>query len=167
MSTSTPADSASLPLRQAMERGDVDAALHEFRSDAVVRSPFTDSLAFEGHAQIRAIVAVVLDVLDDLRYSDEIHAGERAVLVARASVAGQELELVDHLLLDDAGKVREMTVFFRPLTASAVALRLIGAGLAGRRSPRRARLITVLARPLALLIAASDRIGPRIIGPPA
>ena len=152
-----------LSLRAAMEARDLAAALETFAPDAVVRSPFTDGLTFNGREQIGAILGVVLDALEDLRYVDEIHAGDRTVLLATARVDGTAIELVDHMVLDERGRIRELTVFFRPLPAIAVAMRLIGTGLARRRSGVRARLIALLARPIGLITAVGDRIGVRLV----
>jgi hypothetical protein len=55
-----------------MEAGDLTAILDAFAPDAVLRSPFTDRLTFNGHEQIGAISEVILDVFDDLRYTDEL-----------------------------------------------------------------------------------------------
>lgn len=157
--------SAKLPVRTAMEARDLDAAVAAFAPDAVVRSPFTSRLVFEGHAQIRTILEVAIAAFGDLRYTGELRDGDRAVLLATARVGGRELEFVDHMLLDEQGRIREFTVFFRPLPASTAALRVFGAGLALRRSRARAGLVSVLARPLAFMAAAGDGIGARLVGP--
>jgi SnoaL-like domain len=154
-----------LPIRTAMEARDLTAALDSFAPDAVVRSPFTARLTFNGREQIGAVLQVVLDVFDGLHYTDELDSGDRAVLVASARVDGTEIELVDHMLLDENGKIRELTVFFRPLPATAIAMRLIGAGLARRSGAGRAGMVALLARPLGLLTAVADRIGVRLIRP--
>jgi hypothetical protein len=148
-----------------MEARDLAAAVDAFAPDAVFRSPLTDRLTFNGRAQIGSVLEVVLDVFDGLRYTDELRSGDRAVLVASARVAGSELEMVDHIELDEGGKIRELTVFFRPLPATTAAMRSIGAGLGRRKSGARARAISVLTRPLELLAAAGDRIGGTLVRP--
>jgi hypothetical protein len=162
--TATPT-SAKLDLRLAMEARDLAAARDAFATDAVVRSPLTGRLAFRGHEEIVAILAVILDVFDDFHYTDELNCGEHAVLVAKSRVGATEIELVDHLRLDQDGKITEMTVFFRPLPAIAVAMRLIGAGLGMRRGRSRAALISALIRPLELFTRVGDRIGVLLIRP--
>lgn len=152
-----------LPLRAAMEARDVSAVVDCFAPDAVFRSPFTANLVFTGREQIRALTSVVLEALDDLHYTDEVRGENSAFLAARARVGGQDIELTDHLQLRPDGKIQEFTVFFRPLPATAVALRLIGAGLGRRKSPARAAVISALARPLAVLTRAGDGIGVRLI----
>jgi ketosteroid isomerase-like protein len=148
-----------------MEQGDLEAVLDAFAPDAVLRSPLTARLTFNGREQIRAVMRVVIDVFDDLRYTDQLDCGDRAVLVASARVAGTDIEIVDHMRLDERGKISEMTVFFRPLPAIAVAMRLIGAGLGQRKSSGRAAAISGLVRPLGFLTAVGDRIGAALVRP--
>jgi hypothetical protein len=148
-----------------MEARDLAAVLDTFAPDAVFRSPLTDKLAFHGREQIAALTEVVLEVFKDLRYTDELHTGDLGFLVGRATVGSQQIEWVDQLRLDPDGKISELTIFFRPLPATAVALRLIGAGLARRKSPVRAALISVLARPLGFMTRTGDGIGVRLIRP--
>jgi hypothetical protein len=154
-----------LDLRLAMEARDLAAAQAAFAPDAVLRSPLTSRLAFRGHEQIGAVLAVILDAFEEFHYVDELNCGEHAVLLARGRVGDTDIELVDHMRIDPSGKISELTVFFRPLPAIAVAMRLIGAGLAMRRSRARAALISALIRPLELLTRVGDRIGATLLGP--
>jgi ketosteroid isomerase-like protein len=151
-----------LPLRAAMEARDRAAAVEAFAEDAVVRSPFTDNLTFTGHEQLDALIAVILDVLEDLTYTDELHADNAAVLVGHASVDGLRLQFSDHLTLRD-GLISEMTVFFRPLPATTAAMRRFGEGLGQQRSRFRGRMINAIATPLALMARTGDRAGVRLL----
>jgi ketosteroid isomerase-like protein len=161
---SAPADeTAKLDLRIAMERGDLAGVLDTFAPDAVLRSPLTSRLAFSGRKQIEAVMGVVIEVFEDLRYTDQLVCGDRAVLVASARVGGKELEMVDHLRLDEQGKIRELTVFFRPFPAIAVAMRLIGTGLGARKSKGMALAMSALTQPLGPLTAVGDRIGAALV----
>ena len=63
------------------------------------------------------------------------------------------------------GKIRELTVFFRPMPAIAVAARALGEGLGRRKSNARARLISLLVSPLILLTRVGDRIATRLVRP--
>jgi ketosteroid isomerase-like protein len=154
---------AKLQFRAAMEARDLTAIVDTFAPDAVLRSPFTERLAFNGHDQIAAVSEVVLDVFDDLQYTDEVRSEDAAFLVGHARIDGQHIEWVDHLRLGPDGKIRELTVLFRPLPATAVALRLIGAGLSRRKSPLRAAVVSALARPLGFMTRVGDRIGVRLV----
>jgi hypothetical protein len=161
---STPPDeTAKLALRVGMEAGNLEAVVDAFAPDAVLRSPFTSRLAFTGPEQIRAVMGVVLGVFEELRYTDQLLSGDRAVLVACARVGGRELEMVDHMRLDPQGKIRELTVFFRPLPSLAVAMRLITAGLGARKGKGMALAMSALTQPLGPLTAAGDRIGAALV----
>jgi hypothetical protein len=148
-----------------MEARDRPAAMHAFAEDAVLRSPFTDSLAFEGRQQIGALLEVILSALDDLTYTDELHGEGVAVLVGHASVDGVRLQFSDHLKLRDDGLIQEMTVFFRPLPASTQALRRIGEGLGRQKSALRGRVLNSLAAPLAFMSRTGDSVGARLVRP--
>lgn len=158
-------EATKLPIRAAMEARDRRAVVQAFAEDAVLRSPFTDGLVFEGRDQLDPLVAVILDTLDDLEYTDQLLDGDAAVLIGNARVNGLRLQFSDHLKLRDDGLIQEMTVFFRPLPATTAALGRIGEGLARSKSPARGRLITSMVAPLAFMSRAGDRIGVRLIRP--
>lgn len=154
-----------LALRTAMEARDLSGVMDAFAPDAIVRSPLTSSLTFQGREQIHALMQVILDVFEDLRYTDEIQGSSSAVLVANTRIGGSEVEMVDHLRLDDSGKITEVTVFFRPMPALAVAMRVIGSGLGRRKSAARGHVISALTQPLGLMTRVGDRVGVRLVGP--
>jgi hypothetical protein len=155
---------AVLPLRAAMEARDVAAVVDAFAPDAVLRSPLTARLTFTGREQIGALAQVLVEVLDDLRYTDEACDGTTGFLAWRARIGGQQIEGVDLLRFGEPdGKIREFTAFFRPLPAAALALRLIAAGLVRRKSPARAMAVSGLTRPLAAMTRAGDPIGVRLV----
>jgi len=159
----TESNPAVLALRAAMEARDVAAVVDAFAPDAVLRSPLTTRLTFTGHEQIRALAQVLVEVLDDLRYTSEACDGTTGFLAWSARIGGQEIEGVDHLRFGPDGKIREFTAFFRPLPAAALALRLIGTGLARRKSPARAVVVSSLTRPLEIMTRVGDPIGVRLI----
>jgi hypothetical protein len=154
-----------LPLRIAMEARDHRAVVASFAESAVVRSPFTDNLAFEGHHQIDELVAVILKELHDLTYTDELHGDRAAVLVGHARVDGLRIQFCDYLTLRGDGLIEEMTVFFRPLPATTAALRRFGDGLGQRKSKFRGHLINTMAAPLALMARTGDRLAVRLLQP--
>jgi hypothetical protein len=155
----------TLPLRSAMEARDVAAAVEAFAPDAVFRSPFTSRLSFRGREQIGRLTEVVLDIFEDLHYTDELRGADSAVLVSEARVGGLDVELTDHLRLGPQGAIEVCTVFMRPLPAATVALRLIGAGLGRGHSEPRGMLISALARPLGLMAQVGDRVGVALVRP--
>jgi hypothetical protein len=155
----------TLPLRAGIEAHDLAAVVDAFAPDAVVHSPITGALRFEGREQIGAVFGVILDVFDDIRYTAELRGEGGAVLIASAQVDGTDIEIADHMRLDEHGKISELTVFFRPMPAIAVSARAIGAGLGRRKSPGRARVISMLIRPLIFLTRTGDGIGAKLVGP--
>ena len=156
-------DPAVLPLRAAMEARDVTAIVDAFAPDAVFRSPLTNRLAFTGHDQIRVLARVLTEVLEDLRYTDEACIGNIGFLAWTARIGGQEIEGVDQMHLGPDGKIREFTVFFRPLPAAALALRLIGSELARGKSPARGIVVSTMTRPLVSMTRTGDVIGAALI----
>jgi hypothetical protein len=156
-------DPVLLPLRAAMEARDLTAAVDCFAPGAVLRSPFTDKLAFTGRDQIRTLIAVLFEVFEDLRYTGEARTGNHAFLVARARIAGQDVEIADHVLLRPDGAIEEFTVFFRPLPAAAAALRAITAGLVRRKSAARGAAMVALTSPLAVMTRAGDGVGVSLV----
>jgi hypothetical protein len=153
------------PLRAAMEARDRAAVVAAFAPDAVLRSPFTDNLAFEGHERIGALVEVIFDELHDLRYTDELRGDRSTVLVGQARVDRMPLTFTDHLRLRDDGLIQEMTVFFRPLPASTAAMRHFGERLGRQKSGFRGRLIGALVAPLAFMSRTGDKLGTRLLSP--
>ena len=150
-------------LRTAMEARNAEAIVDAFAPDAVFHSPLTGKLAFKGREQIAALTNIILDVLTDFRYTDELLGENSGILVSRAKVDGIDIEMVDHIRFGSDGKIQEFTVFMRPLPAATAALRLIGAGLGRRKSLARAALISALTSPLAFMTRTGDDIGVRLI----
>ena len=105
--------------RRAIETHDLDALMSVFREDAVLHSPITFQ-AFEGKAAIRRLLAIILEVFQDFRYTDELDdaAGKTKILVFRTKVrSGDKLrdaEGIDLLRFDEHGLVHDLTVMVRP-----------------------------------------------------
>ncbi|HEY2181039.1 MAG TPA: nuclear transport factor 2 family protein [Solirubrobacteraceae bacterium] len=156
---------AGLPLRTAMERRDLAAVMDAFTPDAVLHSPLTEKLAFRGREEIGVLTTVLFDAFEEFHYTDEMRTADAAFLVARARIGGEDIEMVDQIRLAPDGRISEQTVFFRPLPATAAALRVLGAGLGSRRGRVRGAIISGLTRPLGLMTRAGDRIGVRLIRP--
>ena len=154
-----------LPVRAAMKARDRAAVVDAFAEDAVFHSPLTASLVFTGRDQLAAIIDVLLDALEDLSYSDELIGADTAVLVGTMQLRGVSVNFTDHLRLRPNGKISEMTVFFRPLPATAAAMRVIGAGLGRRRSNLRGQTISALVAPLAFMTRTGDGLGVRLLRP--
>ena len=152
-------------LRVGMEARDLAAIADAFAPDAELHSPFTERFTFRGGAQIAPLLQVILDAFDDFHYTDELRDERGGFLVARARIGGQDIEIVDHMQFGADGRIRDFTVFFRPLPAAATALRVIGAGLGRRKSATRGLIVSALAHPLAIMTRIGDRIGVELLRP--
>ena len=90
--------------------------LETLREDVVLHSPILFR-GFEGREAVAMVLTHVAATLEDLTYVDEL-AGERSVALRfQANVGDRQLEGIDFLELDEEGKVAELTVFMRPLSA--------------------------------------------------
>jgi hypothetical protein len=104
------------PFRVAAESKDVELMTETLREDVVLHSPILFR-GFEGRDVVGQVLTHVAATLEDLTYVDEL-AGESSVCLRfKARVGDRELEGIDFLELDDDGKVAELTVFMRPLSA--------------------------------------------------
>ncbi|WP_306363189.1 nuclear transport factor 2 family protein [Nocardia sp. CC227C] len=114
------------PFRAAVEARDVDA-IEALLADNVV---FTSPVAFKpypGKAITAAILRGVLRVFEDFRYVREIADanGRDHALVFEATVDGKRLTGCDFLHVDDEGRIDDLMVMVRPLSAAqALAARM-------------------------------------------
>jgi SnoaL-like domain len=104
------------PFRLAVEAKDLEAMTEVLREDVVLHSPILFR-GFEGREIVLGVLNHVAATLEDLRYVEELAEGDSVVLRFRARVGDRELEGIDFLELDEAGRVAELTVFMRPLSA--------------------------------------------------
>ncbi len=86
------------------------------REDVVLHSPILFR-GFEGREIVGQVLTHVAATLEDLTYTDELVEGRTVCLRFKANVGDRELEGIDFLELDRDGKVAELTVFMRPLSA--------------------------------------------------
>lgn len=104
------------PFRTAAEAKDLELMTEALREDVVLHSPILFR-GFEGRETVRQVLTHVAATLEDLTYTDELVDGNTVCLRFRANVGDRELEGIDFLELDGDGKVAELTVFMRPLSA--------------------------------------------------
>jgi hypothetical protein len=104
------------PFRIAVEAKDIELMTATLCEDVVLHSPILFR-GFEGRDVVGQVLTHVAATLEDLTYVDEL-AGENTVCLRfKAQVGDRELEGIDFLELDEDGKVAELTVFMRPLSA--------------------------------------------------
>lgn len=101
--------------RRAIEAQSLDALMSVFREDAVLHSPITFQ-PFEGKAAVRRLLAIILEVFQEFRYTDELDTadGMTKILVFRTKVKSRDIEGIDMIRFDEAGMVRDLTVMVRP-----------------------------------------------------
>ena len=104
------------PFRRAAEAKDLERMTETLREDVVLHSPILFR-GFEGRDVVAQVLTHVAATLEDLTYTDELHNGDTVALRFKANVGDRELEGIDFLELDEEGRVAELTVFMRPLSA--------------------------------------------------
>jgi hypothetical protein len=104
------------PFRVAAEAKDVELMTETLREDVVLHSPILFR-GFEGREIVGQVLAHVAATLEGLTYVDELVGEDSVCLRFKAKVGDRELEGIDYLQLDGDGKVVDLTVFMRPLSA--------------------------------------------------
>lgn len=107
------------PFRAAIEKRDVAAALGVFADGVVFNSPivFRPSV---GRDAVAAVLTAVTHVFEDFAYVSELTSedGRDHALRFRARIDGLDVEGCDFLHDDADGRVDEITVMVRPLSAA-------------------------------------------------
>jgi hypothetical protein len=104
------------PFRRAAEGKDLELLSETLREDVVLHSPILFR-GFEGREVVTQVLTHVAATLEDLTYVDELVGDRRLALRFEARVEDREVEGIDFLQLDDQGRVAELTVFIRPMSA--------------------------------------------------
>src|SRR3954451_3489610 len=102
--------------RRAAEAKNVELMAETLREDVVLHSPILFR-GFEGREAVGMVLSHVAGVLEGLTYTDEAIGDGTVVLRFKAMVGDRELEGVDYLTLVDDGRVADLTVFMRPMSA--------------------------------------------------
>jgi hypothetical protein len=104
------------PFRVAAEAKDVQLMTEVLRKDVVLHSPVLFR-GFEGRDAVGMVLTHVAGVLEGLEYVDEALGDGTVVLRFKAMVGDRELEGIDYLTLDEDGRIADLTVFMRPMSA--------------------------------------------------
>ncbi len=102
-----------LEFRRAVEAHDLEAVVGTLAEEVVFRSPVVHQ-PYRGREQVGMLLKLVDTVFEDFRYVAELAGDGQVALVFKARVGDRELDGIDLLRLDAAGKVAELTVFVRP-----------------------------------------------------
>ena len=101
--------------RQAAEAKDFSKVDELLAEDVVFRSPVVFK-PYEGIAAVGAVLAAVVQVFEDFRYTDQVETGETAMLAFSARVGGRDIDGIDLLRFGADGRVAELQVYVRPLS---------------------------------------------------
>jgi hypothetical protein len=104
------------PVRIAAEEKDLEAMTETLREDVELHSPVLFR-GFEGRETVIGVITHDAATLEDFAYTDEAVGDGTVVLRFKARVGDRELEGIDHLTLDEEGRVADLTVFMRPMSA--------------------------------------------------
>lgn len=104
------------PFRRAAEAKDLELLIETLREDVVLHSPILFR-GFEGREVVSQVLTHVAATLEDFVYTDELVDDRTVALRFKARVGDRELEGIDFLELDEEGRVAELTVFMRPMSA--------------------------------------------------
>jgi len=104
------------PFRRAAEAKDLELLTETLREDVELHSPVLFR-GFEGREAVAVILEHVAATLEDLEYVDETLGEGTVALRFKARVGDRELEGVDYLTLDEDGRIVDLTVFMRPMSA--------------------------------------------------
>ncbi len=103
--------------RKAVEAHQIDSMVEAFTENAVFHSPVSYK-PIEGRAAIRNLLTILLEALQDFRYTDQLESSEGTRgLVFRARIGDTELEGVDLLRFDASDLINDLTVMVRPRSA--------------------------------------------------
>jgi ketosteroid isomerase-like protein len=107
------------PYRKPVESDDMDAVAALLADDVVFTSPVAFK-PYAGRAITAAILRAVTQVFEDFTYVREMASpdGRDHALVFTATVAGRKLQGCDFLHVDEDGKIDDLTVMVRPLSAA-------------------------------------------------
>jgi SnoaL-like domain len=151
------------PLRTAVEARDHDGIVAALAPDIVLRSPIFDR-PFTGIDEVGDLFAVLLETLWPITYLDEI-PGDPHILHFTGEIKGDELEGIDLIHFDDRGRIKEMTVFFRPFPGVAAFMSATGPKLGRRRGgAARAAIMRMALAPGNFFMRRTAASGPGLLG---
>jgi len=115
--------------RRAAESKDFSAIDEIFAEDVTFRSPVVYK-PYEGREAVAGLLGAVVQVFEDFRYTDQVETGDAAALAFSARVGERELDGIDLLRFDEEGKVRELSVYVRPMSGVTALAEAMGRKLA-------------------------------------
>lgn len=115
-------------LRKAVHAGDVARLEAAFADEVLFQSPVVHK-PYTDRAAITQLLGIVFETFEDFRYVDELDGETAAGLIFRARIGDKELQGLDLLRGDEAGRITELTVMVRPLSGAIALAQAVGARL--------------------------------------
>lgn len=100
----------------AMHAHDPQAAAQHLAESVTLKSPIVVE-PFLGRDQATAILASLLNVIDEFTFVDHLSGATHFAAVFIIKAGSTTVEGMDYIHLDDAGKIDSMTISWRPLPA--------------------------------------------------
>jgi hypothetical protein len=103
------------PFRVAVEQDDLSAVMDLLHDDVEFRSPVVHA-PYRGKVAVAHLLGHAKATLKGLTYIDELQGERTVALVFTARVGDRDVEGLDHLTLDDDGRIVSLRVMLRPLS---------------------------------------------------
>ena len=144
--------------KDAVERGDAGAATDCLSEDVELISPLTAQFRFYGHAQLNDVLVAAFEVISDIRFHTDVGDADTRALFYNGRVGDIDVEEAQLLRLDPEGRIREITLFGRPLPALTAVMAGMGPRLLRRQGKANlAPVVTAAIAPLAFLTNLGER----------
>ena len=123
-----------LPYSRALASWDHDGLMSALADDVVIRVAVHDA-PMESKQVADFLFGVLAEELGEMAVTEEILEEDKAVVLFETSIQGQRAQGLNVLHFDEAGTIRDLTVFFRPLASLSLIAEVIGARMAERFGP--------------------------------
>ena len=120
---------AGSAFRTAVEAGDIEAAVALLADDVTFNSPVVHK-PYAGRDTVATILRSAFETFEDFRYTDELEAGGVHALIFRARVGDRQVQGMDLIRTDAAGRIVDFTVMVRPASGLMALAEPMGAKLA-------------------------------------
>ena len=148
--------------REAFAARQPDRLLSLCADDVTLHSPLASEPGFEGRDVVAIMLPIVLEVFKDTQYTHEFGDGRSHILVANSRVLDEPIKVATLLEFNTDGNIRDIWLMARPLKSLTSLLEAVGEALdaSGRDG---VSVVYDLAKPLAALAAATDRVSSRLV----
>jgi len=149
-------------LRRALAERDHAAFASHLAPDVVFHSPLIET-QFEGADAVADVMRTVLEGFEEIQPGAHAASDEGHFFAFHGRVGGREVDVVDLIRFDEAGRVADMTVHIRPMAGLAAVAAAIGPPLARKRSRLGALILSILSAPLPLMLSLMDPLVRRFV----